>query len=131
MSQPSLNGVNRIDQTFLRLKAERKKALIGYVTAGFPTKADFMRLVPALENAGLDVLEIGVPFSDPIADGPTIQQASQSALQHGINLDWVLQAVTQLRRRVRMPILLMSYCNPILAMGLERFSRRAAAAGVD
>src|ERR1700680_3706323 len=123
--------MNRIDQTLNRLRRSGKKALIGYVTAGFPTKKDFLDLIPLLEKSGLDLLEIGVPFSDPVADGATIQRSSQKALENGVTLPWVLQTVSRLRARVQLPILLMSYSNPILAMGLDRFFARARACGVD
>jgi tryptophan synthase alpha chain len=123
--------MNRIDQTFTRLKKSGRKALIGYVTAGFPTKAGFPAVVKNLEKAGLDMLEIGVPFSDPVADGPTIQRASQKALQNGVTLDWVLRTSAALRRDATLPIILMSYSNPILAMGLDRFFARAKQSGVD
>lgn len=124
--------MNRIDRTFARLRRSKRKALIGYVTAGFPTKSAFFKLVPLLERSGLDLLELGVPFSDPIADGPTIQRASERALRQGVTLSWILQAVSSLRRKgIRLPIILMSYANPLLTHGLDRFFERAAAAGVD
>src|ERR1019366_1800384 len=124
--------MNRIDQTFIRLKKSGQKALIGYMTAGFPDKRSFQTLVPLLEKSGIDLLEVGVPFSDPIADGPTIQQSSQAALAHGTTLAWILSSISQLRRRgVQIPLILMSYCNPVHAMGIETFFRRARSAGVD
>jgi tryptophan synthase alpha chain len=122
---------NRIDQTFAALKKRGEKALIGYVTAGFPTKKTFEDLVPQLEKAGMDILEIGVPFSDPIADGPTIQKASQTALENGVTLQWTLAATKRLRTKVSMPFIFMSYCNPIYAMGVDAFFRAARDAGVD
>src|SRR5579862_8854671 len=103
--------MNRIDATFSRLRIEGRKALIGYVTAGFPEKGSLRTLAPLLESSGLDLLEIGIPFSDPIADGPTIQHASQVALAQGITLHWVLDQIKGLRRSVNLPIILMSYCN--------------------
>jgi tryptophan synthase alpha chain len=123
--------MNRIDHTFARLKREGRKALIGYVTAGFPAKKGFVRLLLDLEAAGLDLLEIGVPFSDPIADGPVIQGASQKALANGVTLPWILDSVRTLRHSSVMPVILMSYANPILAYGLSRFFKDARAAGVD
>src|SRR5258708_7438611 len=123
--------MNAIDQTFARLKRSGKKALIGYVTAGFPTQAAFSNVVRRLEKAGLDLLEVGVPFSDPVADGATIQRASQKALQNGVTLEWILKTVKTLRRDVRLPIIFMSYSNPLLHMGLPHFFARAKAAGVD
>ncbi|MFA5974962.1 MAG: tryptophan synthase subunit alpha [Elusimicrobiota bacterium] len=123
--------MNRIDKTFQQLKAKGRKALIGYVTAGFPNKSSLKRLIPLLEEAGLDLLELGVPFSDPIADGPTIQRASQVALSNGVTLEWILETVRELRSRVKLPIILMSYSNPVYAMGVERFFQKAQASGVD
>src|SRR5581483_10083554 len=124
--------MNRIDATFRRLKAERQKALIGYITAGFPNKASFPVLVPLLEKAGVDLLEIGIPFSDPMADGPTIQHSSQVALKNGATLHWVLHSVRLLRKQgVKLPLIFMSYCNPIHAMGTKEFFRQAKASGVD
>jgi len=123
---------NRIDQKFSMLRRARRKGLIGYFTAGFPAKSSFAKLVRLFEKAGVDLIEIGVPFSDPIADGPTIQYASEVALKNGVTLDWILRSVRSLRQKgVRLPLLLMSYCNPICAMGIERFFAKASAAGVD
>ncbi len=122
---------NRIDQTFSRLKKQKRKALVGYVTAGFPNKKALATLVPLLEKSGLDILELGVPFSDPIADGPTIQRASQVALAQGTTLSWILSQVKSLRRTVKLPIILMSYSNPIFAVGVEAFFRACKNVGVD
>jgi tryptophan synthase alpha chain len=122
---------NRIDKLFRKLRRQNRKALIGYITAGYPHKKSTLELVPRLAQAGVDLLEIGVPFSDPIADGPTIQAASQKALQNGVNLRWILATVAALRRKNQLPIVLMTYCNPILAMGGDRFFRLARTAGVD
>jgi len=122
---------NRIDRTFASLKRRRKKALIGYITGGHPTLVSMKTIVPLLERAGLDLLEIGVPFSDPIADGPTIQRSSQVALENGTTLAWILQTVRGLRRSVQLPMVLMSYSNPIFSMGVAKFFRAAAEAGVD
>lgn len=123
--------MNRIDQMFAQLKRSGKKALIGYLTAGFPTKIAFVQAVKRLEKAGLDLLEVGIPFSDPVADGPTIQLASQKALNHGVTLDWTLKTVKALRKEVHIPIILMSYSNPLIAKGIEPFFKAAKAAGVD
>jgi tryptophan synthase alpha chain len=101
-----------------------RKALIGYITAGYPSKAGFHALVGKLQRAGLDLLEIGVPFSDPVADGPTIQRSSQKALENGVTLDWILDSLSAMRT-IRIPVLLMTYSNPVLAMGLDRFFKRA------
>jgi len=122
---------NRIDSTFKRLARERRKALIGYITAGHPTLGSLKNIVPLLEEAGLDLLELGVPFSDPIADGPTIQHSSQIALNNGATLSWILKSVRELRARVKLPLVLMSYSNPIYSMGPKRFFEQAKQAGVD
>jgi tryptophan synthase alpha chain len=124
--------MNRIDRTFRELKRNHRKALIGYITAGFPNKPSFQKLVPLLQESGLDLLEVGVPFSDPIADGLTIQHASQVALANGVTLDWILKTVRTLRKSgTTIPIMFMSYYNPIYAMGIDLFFRTAKVAGVD
>jgi len=123
--------MNRIDQTFASLKERREKALIGYLTAGYPTAQTFEKLVPELVLAGLDILEIGIPFSDPIADGPVIQQASQKALDQGVTLNWIFETTRRLREKVSIPFIYMSYCNPIYAMGIDQFFARAQECGAD
>lgn len=123
--------MSRISSTFVRLKAEGRKALIGYITAGFPSASAFEKAFRDLEAGGADVIEIGVPFSDPIADGPTIQHSSQMALESGVTLTGILATVAKLRKKSRVPIVLMTYLNPILRMGPVTFARRAAAAGAD
>ena len=122
---------NRLDATFQRLKADHKKALIAYLMAGDPGLAETEQLVLALEQAGADIIELGVPFSDPIADGPVIQQAAERALRNGTSLQKILASVTSLRRRTSIPIILMLYYNSIHAMGCEEFCNAAKAAGVD
>jgi tryptophan synthase alpha chain len=123
--------INRIDHCFKTLKREGRKALIGYITAGSPDKRSLPQLMVSLEKAGLDMLELGIPFSDPMADGPTIQRSSQQALQGGATLSWVLKTVQQVRPHVQLPLIFMSYSNPILAMGIDHFFGRAQASGVD
>jgi len=124
-------GMHRIDRCFHELRAARQKALIPYITAGDPDLAVTRELAWAFEGAGADILELGVPFSDPLADGSTIQRASQRALERGVTLKGVIGSVEQIRARSQMPIVLMSYMNPILRMGLDEFARRAKDAGVD
>jgi tryptophan synthase alpha chain len=119
-----------ITETFERLRAERRKALIPYLTAGFPGERLFMKLAAEFMDAGADIMEIGVPFSDPVADGRSIQYSSQSALRSGINLDRILAMAGDLGRSGTVPLVFMSYYNPILAYGVRRFARRAGAAGV-
>lgn len=124
--------MNRIDAKFRELKLRKEKALVVYLTAGFPSARMLPDLVNACVDAGVDVVELGVPFSDPLADGPTIQAASEKALANGVSPVWVLKQVKQLRRRgVEVPLGLMTYYNPVLRYGLRRFCGDAAAAGVD
>ena len=124
--------LNRIDATFARLKAAGRTALIPYVTVGDPSLAAMPSMLTALTQAGADVIELGVPFSDPMADGPVIQRASERALAQHVGLRNVLDVVSEFRRRdTSTPIVLMGYANPIEAMGGEAFAQRAAAAGVD
>ena len=119
---------NKIDQTFERLRGENRKALVCYVTAGHPDVARSIELVKGLADEGVDVIEIGVPFSDPIADGPVIQASSQQALSLGMTLDRTLDLVE--KAGVAVPIVLFTYLNPLLAAGPDVLSR-ASDAGVD
>lgn len=123
--------MSRLKSCFDELRSRRKKALIGYLTAGFPSWAGFSRAFDELEEGGADVIEIGVPFSDPIADGPTIQYSSQKALEGGVTLKGILSWTAERRKKSSTPIVLMSYLNPILRLGLARFAKEAALAGVD
>lgn len=123
--------MTRLDSTFARLRADRRTGLVTYVTAGDPDLARSAEVLKALDRGGADVLEVGVPFSDPIADGPEIQRASERALRAGATLDRVLDLVAGVREEVAAPMVLFSYANPIVRMGEEMFARRAAAAGVD
>ncbi|MDR1647135.1 MAG: tryptophan synthase subunit alpha [Zoogloeaceae bacterium] len=124
--------MSRIQATFERLAAQGKKALIPFVTAGFPRLDLTLPLLRELARSGADIIELGVPFSDPMADGPTIQRASERALSNGMTLKKVLEAVADFRREnTATPVVLMGYANPIEAMGAETFVAAAAAAGVD
>jgi tryptophan synthase alpha chain len=124
--------MNRIDATFARLREAGRTALIPYVTAGDPSPRITVPLVSALVGAGADVIELGVPFSDPMADGPVIQRASERALAQGVGMKDVLTMVASFRRSDRStPIVLMGYANPIEAMGSAIFADRARDAGVD
>src|SRR5689334_19075267 len=125
------SGLSRLDQTFQRLKAEGKKALIAYLMAGDPSLAETEQLVLALEKSGADIIELGVPFSDPIADGPVIQQAAERALRSGTTLRGILSLVERVRRQSQIPLVFMAYYNSIHAFGHDRFCREAAASGVD
>ena len=123
--------MKRIEKRFAQLKGKGEKALVAYLTAGFPDLETTRDLIPALDAAGVDVLELGVPFSDPTADGPAIQRASQTALRNGTTLARILGLVENLRPSTEMPIVLFSYYNPIHAYGARRFAGKAAAAGAD
>ena len=123
--------MTRITETFDRLRAQGRCGLITYVTAGDPSLARTPDVVRALDRSGADIIEVGVPFSDPLADGPVIQRASERALAAGTTLDGVLRTVASVRADVRAPLVLFSYANPIYRMGFETFAARAAAAGVD
>ena len=124
--------MSRIQTTFERLARERRKALIPYVTAGDPLPRVTVPLMHALVEAGADVIELGVPFSDPMADGPVIQRSGERALKHNVGLDQVVSFVAEFRRKnTATPVVLMGYANPIEAMGLKPFVEAAQRAGVD
>ena len=124
--------MSRIKSAFERLDGEGRKALIPFITAGDPDVALTLPLMHTLVEAGADVIELGVPFSDPMADGPTIQRASERALAKGMTLRKVLSLVVEFRKAdSKTPVVLMGYANPIEAMGLEKFAADAAQAGVD
>jgi len=123
--------MGRIGERFKALKARNEKAFIVYLTAGDPNLEKTEALCLALEAAGTDILEIGVPFSDPTADGPAIQAAAQRALKTGVTLEAILDGIARLRKVSEVPILLFGYYNPIFAYGNERFARRAKEVGVD
>ena len=122
----------RIDATFARLRAAGRRALIPYFTAGHPSREHAVPMMHALAKAGADVIELGVPFSDPMADGPVIQKSGEAALALGVGLGDVLDWVREFRRTDdTTPVVLMGYLNPIERMGAEAFTKRAAEAGVD
>lgn len=124
--------VNRIDTRFAELERAGRKALVPFVTAGDPSLEATVPVMHALVDAGADVLELGVPFSDPMADGPIIQRSSERALAKGAGLGYVLDCVRRFRERdARTPVVLMGYLNPVEIRGADRFAREAVAAGVD
>jgi tryptophan synthase alpha chain len=130
VSRPAQRG--RIAQTLNAFRATGSLALIGWQTVGYPDLGAAARLVPALVEGGFDLIELGVPFSDPLADGATIQRASHAALQNGTNMGHCLDTVRTLRAAgVTAPLVFLSYLNPLLATGLERFAGEAAAVGLD
>ena len=121
----------RISRLFERLRAEKRPALIAYIVAGDPSPAATPELVAALERGGADLIELGVPFSDPIADGPVIQRGSDRALKAGTKLTTVLDIASQIRKQSEIPLLLFTYMNPVLRYGLEPLARAAVASGID
>ncbi len=123
--------MTRIKNRFDQLAVKGEKALIAYIMAGDPNLADTEKIVLEMEKSGADFIELGVPFSDPVADGPTIQRAAERALQQGVTLPAILERVASLRKKTKIPILLMTYLNPILAVGLELFFKEARRVGVD
>jgi len=122
---------NRIRQCFSNLKQQGDKALVTFITAGDPDLATTAAMLPLLAEAGADIIELGIPFSDPMADGPTIQLASERALAAGVTLKEILALISKMREQVSAPIVLMGYSNPIYAYGWQRFAKDAVAAGVD
>lgn len=123
----STTQVNRIDETF-----KSKESILNiYFTAGFPRLHDTLRIAKSLQDAGVDMLEIGIPFSDPLADGPTIQDSSQKALENGMNMEELFKQLKELRKEVSIPVLLMGYINPILQFGLEAFCEKCNEVGID
>jgi tryptophan synthase alpha chain len=119
---------NRIKELF---RSKNKNILSIFYTAGFPKLNDTISIAQQLEKAGADVIEIGIPFSDPVADGPTIQASNKMALDNGMNLHLLIEQVKEIRKTVSIPIILMGYLNPVLQYGVEKFVKDAAAAGVD
>jgi tryptophan synthase alpha chain len=131
----SIDKQTRINRRFAGLRASRELGIIAYITAGDPTLDATLKFVLALAEAGADAIELGVPFSDPLADGPTIQRASERALKSGTTLAGVIDLVRRIRQSSppasEVPLILFSYYNPILQMGLEKFARAATEAGAD
>jgi len=123
--------MNRIDEKFKELKKAKKKAFIVFITAGYPNLNTTGKLILEFSKTGADIIELGVPFSDPMADGPVIQESSQAALKKGINLKQILELVKKIRKDTQVPICLMTYYNPVFCFGEERFVREAKNSGVD
>lgn len=124
-------AANRIDAMFDRKRESGERAMIFYVTAGFPSAGESETIIHALGEAGADLIELGIPFSDPIADGPTIQRASQSALEAGMTVKGVLDLARGIRKRSSIPMIFFSAYNPILKFGLDRFTAAAVECGAD
>ncbi|AQS59725.1 tryptophan synthase subunit alpha [Desulforamulus ferrireducens] len=125
-----MTGIEHLQQTFAALRERQEKALVTYVTAGDPDLTTTARLMQTMAQSGADIIELGVPFSDPSADGPVIQRASTRALANGTGLAEILHLVSAARPGLSTPVVLMSYYNPVLQYGLTRFCQEAAAAGV-
>ena len=123
--------MSRLAETFSRLRDERRPGLVTYVTAGDPDMVRTEGILRALDRAGADVVEVGIPFSDPLADGPVIQRATERALVSGTTLLGVLASLKRLRPELRLPVVLFSYANPVMRIGAERFADLARDAGVD
>ncbi|MDD3374612.1 MAG: tryptophan synthase subunit alpha [Candidatus Omnitrophica bacterium] len=123
--------MNRIDQKFKSLSKQKKKAFIAFITAGDPNLKTTEELVLAFEKSGVDIVELGVPFSDPLADGPTIQEASYRALKNKVSIIKILDSVKRIRKVSEIPICLMTYYNPVFHFGDTKFVAQAKAAGVD
>jgi tryptophan synthase alpha chain len=121
---------NKLDVTLARVKKSGRKALVAYIAAGYPSFKEQTKLIEGMVDSGVDVLEIGIPFSDPVADGPTIQFASYQSLKAGTSVKKILPWVKTLTRRINAPVLFMTYLNPIVAYGFKKFAAQAAAAGV-
>ena len=119
---------NRIHKLF---REKKERILSVYFTAGFPHRDDTVQIAVALEEAGADIIEIGIPFSDPVADGPTIQASNKIALDNGMNVKLLLEQVREIRKTAKVPLILMGYLNPVLQYGIERFVKDAHSAGVD
>jgi tryptophan synthase alpha chain len=123
--------MSRLEETFARIRKEGKPGLVTYITAGDPDLSRTRGVLSALDRGGADVVEVGVPFSDPLADGPVIQRATERALASGTTLSGVLDLVADVRADLEAPVVIFSYANPILRLGAQRFADRAREAGVD
>lgn len=123
--------INRIEEKFNKLRLEGKKAFIPFITAGDPTLDITKSLILKLESVGADIIELGVPFSDPIADGPSIQRSSIRALKHNTSIRNVIRLVSEVREETQIPIVLMGYYNPIYKYGVKKFVKVAVSAGID
>ena len=123
--------MNRIEAKFKKLNSDKKKAFIAFITAGYPDLKTTEKLVLGFSKIGVDIVELGVPFSDPMADGPVIQEASQKSLKKGTRLIDILNLVKRVRKATQLPICLMTYFNPVFSFGEEKFASTAEAFGVD
>jgi len=122
---------NRINKVFNTLRKKNQKAFIPFVTCGYPDLSGYLKLVDVLEKNGADIIEIGIPFSDPLADGPVIQTTSKIALENGINTDIVLDSVSVIREKSNIPIVILAYFNTVYGYGIEKFLKKASRVGID
>jgi len=122
---------NRIDNVFNKLRSNGRKALIPFITCGYPSIDGYMKLFDILEKNGADIIEIGIPFSDPLADGPVIQATSKIALENGINTDTVMDTIVKIRDKSNIPVVILTYFNTVYRYGIDKFLDRASCAGVD
>lgn len=122
---------NRITVKFDELRQKKEKGLITYVTAGYPDLDATVELAAAMDGAGTDLIELGIPFSDPVADGPVIQQAAQGALASGVRLSSIMRTAARIRSKTDIPLIFMTYYNPVLQYGLDRFVEHSATSGID
>ncbi|MCG2789105.1 MAG: tryptophan synthase subunit alpha [Actinomycetia bacterium] len=121
----------KIDNVFNELRSNSRKALIPFITCGYPSIDGCMKLFDVLEKNGADIIEIGIPFSDPLADGPVIQATSKIALENGINTDTVMDTIVKIRSKSNIPIVILTYFNTVYRYGIDKFLKRASSAGVD
>jgi tryptophan synthase alpha chain len=122
---------SNIDNVFLNLKKSGKKAFIPFITCGYPDIGRFLKLFKALEKSGADIIEIGIPFSDPLADGPIIQETSRLAIENGVNTDTVFDTIGKIRTESSIPIVILTYFNPVYQYGIEKFLSRLSEVKVD
>lgn len=125
---PSNHTKNRIEQLF---EDKKKNILSVYFTAGFPKLDDTSKIIKQLEKSGADIIEVGIPFSDPVADGPTIQESNKVALNNGISVKLIFDQLSEIRKEVNIPIILMGYINPVLQYGIKAFCQKCAELGID
>ncbi len=125
---PAIQTINRIEQLFGKKK---EKILSVYFSAGFPNLEDTPKIMKYLQDSGADIIEVGIPFSDPVADGPTIQESNKDALDNGISVKIIFEQLTQIREEVTIPIIFMGYINPVLQYGMDAFCKKCAEIGID
>lgn len=123
--------MNRIDRAFKNLKREKRKAFIPYITAGDPDIRTTEKIIEALDSAGADIIELGIPFSDPLADGPTIQRAVQRSLDGGFRVESILKLSAKIRKKTDIPLVFMTYYNIVFNYGVEKFIKDSASSGID